>query len=331
VSSLGDRVPLFLAGTEQRYPADRQPIARALRGERAHSLDVELRLPTGRRVPLEVWAAPVHGPRGNIALAVAAFSDMTEQRDSAARIARLNRDLTGAVTELRDLNQELEAFAYSVSHDLRAPIRHIDGFARLLGERLTDHPDDRIHHYLGRVLDGAKQMGQLIDDLLHLSRVTRQNLAVTPTDLNALLRNVVYELREETRNRTIEWRVDRLPRMPCDPGLTRLVFANLLANAVKFTRPRDPAVIEVGQQSAADTPVLFVRDNGVGFDMRHADKLFGVFQRLHHLDEFDGTGVGLATVQRIIHKHGGRIWAESELDKGATFYFTFGRRDEERT
>ena len=323
VASLPDLYRAYVAGTDQIYPGERQPITRALDGERAHAVDLEIQRPDGR-VPLEIWAAPVYGGDGQVTYAIAVFSDVSEQREAARKIARLNSELTQAVAELKDLNHELEAFAYSVSHDLRAPIRHIDGFTRLLAEQLGDAASERASHYLGRVRDGARHMGLLIDDLLRLSRVARQDLSTAPADLNAVLRGVIYDLREETGTREIDWKIDKLPRIDCDAGLVKQVFANLVANAIKFTRPRERAVIEIGHQSDNGVPVLFVRDNGVGFDMRYADKLFGVFQRLHRQDDFEGTGVGLATVHRIVHKHGGRIWVEAQLDKGAAFYFTLG-------
>jgi signal transduction histidine kinase len=324
VNELPDLYRACVSGTDTPYPPERQPFVRALLGERAHATDVEIHAPD-RVIPLDVWAAPVVDGSGRVEFAISAFSDVTMLRQATDRIARLNADLSKAVAHLKEVNDELEAFAYSVSHDLRAPIRHIDGFGRLLAEQLGDRADEKSRHYLGRVLDGARHMGVLIDDLLRLSRVSRQGLSAAPTDLNAVLRSVVYDLREQAGDRQIEWRIDKLPRMTCDPGLLKQVFTNLLANAVKFTGTRDRAVIEVSHQPGDEAPVLYVRDNGVGFDMRYADKLFGVFQRLHRPEEFEGTGVGLATVQRIIHKHGGRIWAESELDKGTAFYFTLGR------
>jgi len=166
-------------------------------------------------------------------------------------------------------------------------------------------------------------MGHLVDDLLHLARVGRHELTMQITGLNTLVEEAIADLRTEA-HRQIDWQVGPLPFVPCDPGLIQQVFANLLSNALKFTGPRERAVIEIGQTAVDGQPVIFVRDNGIGFDMTYADKLFGVFQRLHRREDFEGTGVGLAIVQRIIHKHGGRIWAEAEVEKGATFYFTLG-------
>ncbi len=184
--------------------------------------------------------------------------------------------------------------------------------------------DQTARHYLDRVQQGARHMGALVDDLLHLSRVGRQQLNTRTTSLNSLVDEVIRDLKPETEGREIEWQIGQLSIVECDPGLMRQVFVNLVSNAVKFTGTRQHAVIEIGYKNADSQSVIFVRDNGVGFDMKYAGKLFGVFQRLHPQEDFEGTGVGLATVQRIIHKHGGRIWAEAEPDRGATFSFTLG-------
>jgi signal transduction histidine kinase len=253
---------------------------------------------------------------------------------SENRYRRLNENLEKLVSErtaeLEATNKELEAFTYSVSHDLRAPLRRIDGFAKLLMEEYSGGLADAARHYLVRVRDGTRHMGQLVDDLLNLARVGRRELSVRMTDLNSLVEAVRRELQPETAGREIEWQIGQLPFVDCDPNLLKQVFANLLSNAAKFTRPRQPAVIEVGAIEQDGHPVIFVRDNGVGFNMKYAGKLFGVFQRLHRSEDFEGTGVGLATVQRIIRKHGGRLWAEAELNKGATFYFTLGASDDQQ-
>jgi PAS domain S-box-containing protein len=247
----------------------------------------------------------------------AAARDVTDRKQAKEEIRRVNAQLAAT-------NEELEAFTYSVSHDLRAPLRHVDGFSRLLlEEHGTDLPEGA-RRYLHRIREGALRMGQLIDDLLNLSRVGRSQLSLRRTSLTSIVENVQEELKAEIQGRDIQWKNSPLPALRCDPGLLRQVFANLLSNAVKFTRPRPKAVIEVGKETRNGQWVIIVRDNGVGFSMKHVDKLFGVFQRLHRQEDFEGTGVGLATVQRIIHKHGGQVWAEAEPDKGAAFFFTLG-------
>jgi len=243
-------------------------------------------------------------------------------------IRRLNQELEARVkertAELEASNKELEAFTYSVSHDLRAPLRHIDGFSKMLMEEDPAGLTEDSRRYLTRIREGTRQMGQLVDDLLNLARLGRKPLILSRVDLSTVATAVAAELHKDNAARSIEWKIGSLPFVDCDPGLMKQVFVNLLSNAVKYTRPRPQARIEVGALQIEGHPVIFVRDNGVGFSMKYADKLFGVFQRLHRAEDFEGTGIGLATVQRILHKHGGYAWAEAELDKGATFYFTLG-------
>ena len=248
--------------------------------------------------------------------------DITAQKQAQEEIKKLNRDLEARNDELEASNKDLEGFTYSVSHDLRAPLRHIDGFSQLLANECGSQLSEEPRRYLTRVQSGVKQMGHLIDDLLGLARVGRQEIKLQVTGLGSVVEQVVHEMKSESGERAIEWKIASLPFVECDPGLLKQVFTNLISNAVKYTRPRDRAVIEVGSTNGNGPLTIFVRDNGVGFSMKYADKLFGVFQRLHRAEDFEGTGVGLATVQRIIQKHGGRIWVEAELDKGATFYFT---------
>jgi signal transduction histidine kinase len=223
---------------------------------------------------------------------------------------------------LQQSNKELDAFSYSVSHDLRAPLRHIDGFSRILLEDYAPHLPSEVRHHLQRIREATQHMGCLTDELLNLSRVGRQQVAPKPVSLRRLVDEAIKDLKEECAGREIDWRVGELPVAECDPALIRQVFANLIGNAVKFTRTRRPAVIAVGARTNNGEAIIHVRDNGVGFDMKYADKLFGVFQRLHSQEEFEGTGVGLATVQRIVHKHGGRVWAEAQPGGGAAFFFT---------
>jgi hypothetical protein len=227
---------------------------------------------------------------------------------------------------LKPLSLDLEAFSYSVSHDLRAPLRHIGAFSKILTEEYGSKMGPDAGQHLNRIQNGVTNMGRLIDDFLKLAQIGRKELVCDATDLDSMLRNVVADLQPECEDRQIDWHIGNLPSVECDAGLMKQVFANLISNAVKYTRRRDIAVIEIGQVEEEDGPVIFVRDNGAGFDQRYADKLFGVFQGLHRAEDFEGTGVGLSTVQRIIKKHGGEIWAKGEVDKGATFFFSHGQR-----
>jgi signal transduction histidine kinase len=236
--------------------------------------------------------------------------------------AHLGRHVKQRTAELEEMNRELEAFSYSVSHDLRAPLRHLDGFSRILQETYGPQLPEGAQHYLERIRSAAKHMSELVEDLLHLARVGRQTTRCELQPLRALVDEARKEIEPECLDRDIRWEISSLPELQVDPGLFRLVFTNLFSNAVKFTRDRQVATIEVGSFEGNGMSIIFVRDNGAGFDPRHADKLFGVFQRLHRQDEFEGTGIGLATVHRIVQKHGGRVWAESEVNQGACFYFS---------
>jgi signal transduction histidine kinase len=236
---------------------------------------------------------------------------------------RTAQELQARVTELAVVNCELEAFSYSVSHDLRAPLRHVTGFASLLDRHAAGTLDVKGRRYLKTIADAATGMGRLIDDLLTFSRMGRARLAPRPVDLVELVRDVQREVTVDLSARDIVWTVGDLPTVQADPTMLRVVLTNLLSNAVKYTSTRPRAQIEVGIDGEPPGElVIFVRDNGVGFDPQYMDKLFGVFQRLHSGDEFDGTGIGLANVRRIIHRHGGRTWADGTVDRGATFYFS---------
>ncbi len=271
--------------------------------------------------------APATNNHDEVGLLIESFNEMLlqiQERDTALQTSQeqLEQRVTQRTAELDAINKELEAFTYSVAHDLRAPLRHIQGFSNILVETLGSDLVPDVQKSLNHVIEGTQQMGRLIDDLLSRARVGRKEPRLQVTGLNSLVKEVLRDLQTETEGRDIRWQVGDLPFVDCDPGLMKQVFYNLLSNAAKYSRPRNPAVIDIGQMSVEGELVNFVRDNGVGFNMKYAGKLFGVFHRLHRKEDFEGTGVGLATVQRIIHKHGGRIWAEAEVDKGATFFFS---------
>jgi len=266
------------------------------------------------------WSARAAVPQK---LMYATARDITEQKRANEQILQLNHELQRRAEQLETANRELEAFSYSVSHDLRAPLRHIDGFVKILDKQSGPNLDERGRRYLGIVADSARQMGALIDDLLVFSRMSRTELRRSKVALNSLVHEAVEGLQMETNGRQISWKIGELPEVEADPAMLRQVWINLVGNAVKYTRPRHPAEIEVGCADGANGEfVFFVRDNGVGFDMQYAHKLFGVFQRLHRAEEFEGTGIGLANVRRIIARHGGRTWAEGKPDGGATFFFS---------
>jgi PAS domain S-box-containing protein len=319
---------LYLLDTVTPFPSDQLPVVRALNGEVSTS-EMFVRnsaLPEGAWI--EVTGGPRNDRNGVACGGVVALRDITQRKIDEREIQKLHDELEQRVGErtaqLETANKELEAFSYSVSHDLRAPLRHISGFSQLLMEEFGSTLDPSAQQYLERIRAGAQKMGVLVDELLNLARVGRHALRLQPTQLNAMVAEVIAILQPDCEGRQVEWMIADLPAVACDPVLVKQIFQNLLANALKFTRPRARAVIEVSHKEEDGQPVFMVRDNGVGFNMKYIDKLFGVFQRLHRAEEFEGTGIGLVTVQRIVRKHGGQVWAEGELEKGAAFYFTLG-------
>ena len=283
----------------------------------------------GARVAVAARWSVRQDDRGCAVAILETHNDISEQKRREGRTHALNEELTKRTGELAASNRELEAFAYSVSHDLRAPLRHTIGYGELLQKHAASMLDEKGNRYLGSILESAKRMGNLIDDLLTFSRIGRTEARMTTVDLSSLLNEVVTELRVDAEGRDIVWRLTALPVVYGDRSMLRLVLVNLLSNAVKFTRKRPKAEIEVGCMDGNDDAVVVcVRDNGVGFNMKYASKLFGVFQRLHTQDEFEGTGIGLATVQRIISRHGGKVWAEGLTGAGAAFYFSIPRRSD---
>lgn len=315
------------------HPDDRKRIQARLR--KLHEEHKPLRFIEHRIVRLdgvsfdvEMGAAPLTFEGKPAAQVI--LHDITDRKQAEEEIRRLNLELEQRViertAELEAANKELEAFSYSVSHDLRAPLRHIEGFVEIL--RATQAPvlDDEGQHHLQTIADSSRQMGKLIDDLLGFSRTARVELRKVKVSLDDLVKGVLHEMEPDTMNREIEWIIHELPEIEGDPALLRQVFWNLISNALKYTRTRPFARIEIGTTRTESDTIIYVRDNGVGFDPRYAQKLFGVFQRLHRASEFEGTGVGLANVRRIVTRHGGRTWAESDLDEGATFFFSLPRK-----
>ncbi|MCX7173245.1 MAG: ATP-binding protein [Proteobacteria bacterium] len=281
----------------------------------------------GRPICWYVRVMPEFDAEDKVVSALTIWTDISERKQAEQEVRKLNAELERRVTErtaeLEAANKELEAFAFSVSHDLRAPLRHIDGFVDLLQERAAPTLDAESRRYMATITKAARRMGTLIDDLLSFSRMGRAEMARTQVDLTALVQEVIRELEPETHDRVIDWRIAVLPNVTGDRAMLRVVLVNLVSNALKFTQPRAQAEIEIGSEPGSESEtVIFVRDNGVGFDMQHVDKLFGVFQRLHREDEFEGTGIGLANVRRVISRHGGRTWAEGQPGGGATFRFS---------
>jgi PAS domain S-box-containing protein len=282
----------------------------------------------GRLIDVSVTASPIRDITGKAVGVSKVARDITGRKVAEEKIRQLNVELEERVikrtAELEAANKELEAFSYSVSHDLRAPLRAVNGFAGIVLEDFGPQLPEECRRHLERIRAGALRMGMLIDDLLAFSRLSRQAVNRQAVNPARIVNEVLDELKPQRDGRQIEIKVGELPACHGDPALLKQVWVNLISNAIKYTRGREPAVVEIGCARENDENVYFIRDNGAGFDMEYANKLFGVFQRLHRADEFEGTGVGLAIVQRIVHRHGGRVWAKAEVNRGATFYFTIG-------
>jgi PAS domain S-box-containing protein len=314
------------------YPGiDQTPFFEKLRDCRErrahHRMENEFTYPDGSKGWFNLSIEPV--PEGVFILS----ADITPQKQLAEELRRHREQLEEMVkdrtVQLESANKELEAFSYSVSHDLRAPLRHIDGFADLLQKQSEKHLDEKGRRLLKTIADSAKQMGMLIDDLLVFSSMGRVEMHTRTVNISEIVRGLIERMGQDTQGRVVEWVVNGLPDVQGDASMLRLVYQNLLENAVKYSRPREKTKIEIGCVNNQDEYNFFVRDNGVGFDMQYVGKLFGVFQRLHRLDEFEGTGIGLANVRRIIARHGGRTWAEAVVDQGATIYFSLPKARKE--
>jgi signal transduction histidine kinase len=309
----------------EAVPVISQCVEKAIRiGE---SFDVELELITAKQNRLWVRAiGEAYRENGEIVKVGGVFQDINKSKLADIKLKKYRDQLDEQTSQLESSNKELEAFSYSVSHDLRAPLRHISGYVELLNKHFQSDLPEKGKHYLNSIADSVRVMGVLIDDLLQFSRTGRMEMRHSDVDMNEIMNEVIKSLRIENPDRKIEWIQKKLPSVYGDTAMLRLVWINLLSNAVKFTRTKSKASIEIGFTPENKELIFFVRDNGVGFDMQYAQKLFGVFQRLHSTEEFEGTGIGLANVQRIILRHGGRTWAEAEPDKGAVFFFSIPKK-----
>jgi PAS domain S-box-containing protein len=307
------------------HPEDRKVIQDAMEKSRAERepFQAEIRIirPDGSIRFIRVHGKPVLDDAGKTVRLIGTVQDITERKRSESAIQKLNEELSSRVEEAAAANKELEGFSYSVSHDLRAPLRAIHGYSRMLMEDYADRVDGDGKRFLEVISQNTRRMGQLIDDLLDFSRLGRKALLMSPVDMAALVKQVCDEAVAAAPDRRLEFRTGDLPPAHGDASMLRIAVTNLVSNAVKYSKGRDPAVIEIGSRADGGDTAYFVKDNGVGFEMEYAHKLFGVFQRLHRAEDFEGTGVGLALVQRIIQRHGGRVTAEGRVGSGATFTF----------
>jgi PAS domain S-box-containing protein len=318
---------VYLPDKVTPIPPGETPLERAMRGEVINTEIFLRNSGLNREVWLEINGSPLRGNDGVLRGGVTAFRDITQRKVDELEIRKLNEELEERIAkrteQLEVANRELEAFSYSVSHDLRTPLRHISGFSRILMNEFGGGMAEEAREHLQRIEDAVRRMGLLVDALHSMAVLRRQSLRLHHSELSPIIAEVISVLEPECEGRDVEWRIGQLPALDCDPVLMGQVFQNLLSNALKYSRDRSRAVIEVDSIQEPGQPVIvLVRDNGAGFDMKYAQKLFGMFQRMHTESEFEGTGVGLATVHRIIQKHGGTIWAEAEVDRGATFYFS---------
>jgi PAS domain S-box-containing protein len=318
--------PLLILVPPDRADEEPRILAHVAHGESLDHFETVRVKKDGTRIDIAATVSPIRDAHGKVVGISKIARDITERIRVKAEIQKLNLELERRVIErtaqLETANKELEAFSYSVSHDLRAPLRAVNGFAGIVLEQFGPQIPAEAARYLERIRSGGQRMGQLIDDLLEFSRLGRQSMNRHAVDSAKLVQAVLDESAPQREGRPIEIHVRNLPECQGDSALLKQVWTNLISNAIKYTRGREPAVIDIGCDVKDDEEVYFVRDNGAGFEMTYAHKLFGVFQRLHREDQFEGTGVGLAIVQRIVHRHGGRVWAEAELGKGAAFYFT---------
>ena len=295
------------------------------RDNQFQNFEVDHEFPTiGRKIML-LNARQIYSRGIGVHMILLAIEDITERKRAEDEIKKLNEDLKHRAFELEAAYKELETFSYSISHDLRTPLVVIGGFSRVLLEKYSNHLDAKGQRFLSIIHSDAHKMLQLIDDLLTFSRSERQQMEQSDIDMGELAKAVFEELKSSVPEQTLRLDIKTLPPALGDQSMIRQVFVNLLSNAIKFTRPKGAGVIQIGCRVKENQNIYCVKDNGVGFDMRYVDELFGVFQRRHNVEEFEGTGIGLAIVQRIIQRHGGQVWAEGEVNKGAAFYFTLPR------